>query len=204
MHRIIRYGSVLFFAIGLLFSSGVAEAHVLKEDNGYSAVLHIDPDDEPLAGQPTRLNFLMDSQNGGFSQNSYHIGLVIMANGKVLQRSTVEPAEFGDAGDGIATFTFPSLNVYTLTLNGVLASNNSQQFHMVYLVRVAGSVGADGNVTASQAASNGAQVVILSAGSLAILGLISFAVINQGKRYAPKPAPISNRKSPPKSKKSKK
>ncbi len=182
MRRHIRLLSLLVACAAILGSSGVAEAHVLKNDNGYSAVLHIDPDDEPLAAEPTVLNFLIDRAGGGFKQNDYKIGLDVLADGKLLQHAVVKPAGFGNAGDGVVRYTFPGINVYTIDLRGTSLTDSSAKFHMSFIVRVADTAGTGSN-TSTQNRGSSSDVLLLSFGSLMLVVLIGFTVIRQGKRY---------------------
>lgn len=181
MRKLIRYTSLLLAIAGLGFSGGVAQAHSLKNNNGFSAVMHIDPDDDPLANQPTVLNFLIGNQKLHYTQTDYRNSVTISANGKLLKKISVDQSVFGNAGDGIAKYTFPSVNVYTVDLRGVLISDPSVNFHMSFIVRVTGTLG-------TVAASNGksTEVIIIGAGSLAVLGIIGFTVIRNGGRYAAK------------------
>lgn len=179
MHKSIRLFGLLLATCGLLLMSGVADAHSLQSDKGYTAVMHIDPDDDPLAGQPTVINFLIGKDGGSYNQNNYSIAVDISAAGKQLHHSAVEPEGFGDAGDGIVKYTFPVINAYTIDLRGYLKTDPATQFHMSFIVRIAGTAAGSETTTSN----NGPIVLLLSAGSLVLLGVGSFVGVRRGKRY---------------------
>jgi hypothetical protein len=191
VQKLIRFTSLLLLLIvGVSLNSGIAQAHSLKTNNGFSAVMHIDPDDDPLANQPTVLNFLIGNQKLHYTQTDYRNSVTISANGTVLKKLSVDQSVFGNAGDGIAKYTFPSINVYTVDLRGVLISDPSVNFHMSFIVRVSGTLG-------TVATNNGksSEVIIIGAGSLAVLGIVGYTVIQNGGRYAAK-QPNKAKKSP--------
>ena len=183
MYKIIKLASLLLAVSGLLFNSGVAEAHSLESNNGYTAVMHNDPDDNPEAGQPAVLNFLIGKDGASYNQNDYNISVDISANGKQLHHGVVEPEVFGNAGDGVAKYTFPSGNVYTIDLRGSLKTNSSTKFHMTISVRVSGF--ANGRAEAVTK-NNGSTVLLLSAGSLVVFVVGVFVIVRSGRRYASK------------------
>jgi hypothetical protein len=180
MYKLIRYSGIAVALFAILLTNGFAEAHTLRNNNGYSAVMHIDPDDDPLANQPAIINYLIDKESGGFNQNYYNINVVISVGGKQLKHAVVEPQVFGSAGDGVVKYTFPSIKDYTLDLSGVSKTDKNDQFHMTFDVNVTGSLG--GGSTASSNKSH--LVVLVSVGSLVILAVIATIFIRRGRRYA--------------------
>jgi hypothetical protein len=94
----------------------------------------------------------------------------------------VGPRGFGNASDSKVTYIYPAINVYTLDLIGVNKTDSSLKFHMTFQVRVADSaVG-----PAKPKNDKGSQVLILSAGALAILVVAGFMAVRQGPRYKKK------------------
>lgn len=180
MLKSIKAMTLLLLVCSFLLSSGLAEAHSIKSDSGYTAVLHIDPDDDPLAGQPAVLNFLIGKDNGSYNQNDYSISVNVSAGGKQPQHLALQPEVFGDAADGIAHYTFSSINVYTIDLRGQLITDPSTQFHMRYIVRVAGASAG----FKTSASNKGPIVLLLSMGSLVLVGVIGYVVIRRGRRSA--------------------
>jgi hypothetical protein len=180
MYKLIRYSTVAVALCGVLLTSGVADAHTLRNNNGYSAVMHIDPDDDPLANQPAVINYLIDKDSGGFNQNYYNINVVISAGGKQLKHAVVEPQVFGSAGDGVVKYTFPSIKDYTIDLSGVSKTDKNDQFHMSFDVNVTGTLGGVAPVSSNKSY----LVLLVSGGSLVILAVIATIFIRRGRRYA--------------------
>jgi hypothetical protein len=89
-----------------------ASAHVLIQDDTHSvgAVLHITPDDDPIAGQPAQLFY--DVKNELFQSNVFRPTLQIAdATGKH------EDVKITHSGTTVnATYTFPAQGVYDLKL----------------------------------------------------------------------------------------
>lgn len=179
MHKLIRTLGILLLLTTLIGSSRTVSAHALRMDNGYSAVLHMDPDDDPEASEVTVINFLINRTAGGFNQNDYNIKLAISAGGKLLQTSVVEPLGFGNAGDGLVKYTFPQGDTYSLVLSGTSKTDSSNHFKMTFPVRVTGASG-----SASAAKGRGSQVIALGSSSFVVLGLVGYTTLTRGKRYA--------------------
>jgi hypothetical protein len=197
VQKLIRFTSLLFLVIvGFSFNGGIAQAHSLKTNNGFSAVMHIDPDDDPLANQPTVLNFLIGNEKLHYTQTDYRNSVTISANNTVLKKLSVDQSVFGNAGDGIAKYTFPSINVYTVDLRGVLISDPSVNFHMSFIVRVSGTLG-----TAAINSTKSSEVILIGGGSLVVLAIVGFTAISNGGRYATKQPIVGKKLAKPKHKK---
>ena len=179
LFRSIKFLGVALVISGLLLSPGIAKAHDLEVNHGYTAVLHLDPDDDPLAGQPSVLNFFMGKAGASFNQNDYKVSIDISSAGKRLQHSNVAPRVFGDASDGVVNYTFPRIAVYKVDLYGVLKADNSPQFHMSYTVRVADAV----KGYSPPASVTDPAVLGLIGSSAAVLIFVGFVTIRSARRY---------------------
>src|SRR4051812_43485546 len=82
-----------------------AQAHVLESDGGVSAVLHIVPDDSPVAGKQTSAGLAFSSSDPGFDINNYAVTVQILRNSSVLTTSQLQ-ADNGSRSDGSANITF--------------------------------------------------------------------------------------------------
>jgi len=98
-----------------------ASAHVLIRDSSGSigAVLHVVPDDDPIAGQPSDLYF--DIQTSAISKDSAGLTITNLATDKT---DTV-PVEVAGSGVG-AQYTFASQGTYRLSLT--IESDKTYQF----------------------------------------------------------------------------
>ncbi len=162
-------------------TTGLAAAHVLKQDNGTSGVLHIPPEDNPQAGQPTELDIAFGNQANAFSLQDCVCKVMIKSNDQVLQTVQLEPYASGATLDSKATVRFPAAGVYDVIISGSAKDGRFHAFQLNYLVRVTGVANAPGT-------NNGASVIIISAGSLIILAMIAYSAVKAGQRYQRKPA----------------
>lgn len=87
-------------------------AHVLIMDNSGSigAILHVAPDDDPVAGQPSSLYFDIQSQT--FSQHQHSISLYV--TDQQGQQTQIPITSIGNTAR--ATYTFPVQGAYKLVL----------------------------------------------------------------------------------------
>ena len=185
MHKIVRIISVGIALLSVWGTTGLASAHSIEQNNGYSAVMHIDPDDEPSAHAPNVLNFLISKQNGSYNQNDYNITVGVGANGKSLAKLRLEPEGFGNAADGTAHYTFPSIAAYTINLHGVSLTDVTDKFDMNFEVRVADSV-VSGKSVANKTGNTATQTVLLGGLGIVLLSAVAYTAISRGKRYDPK------------------
>ena len=111
----------IFFSICILFiiSSQQAQAHVLKSDGSVGAVIHVSPEDDPIAREPTDFFFEFKDKSGKFKPEDCDCNGIILQNGKqiysapLFQNSTnpsLENASF--------SFTFPEKDVYKVQASG--------------------------------------------------------------------------------------
>jgi len=162
--------------LALQFLSASASAHVLQENNGVSAVLHIDPDDNPEAAVPTKLQLAFGEQNGTFSlKQASHLRVDVLQQGKQLQQVPVTPVTSDDTS-GVAVVTFPKVGIYQVVVSG--STPQVPSFQLVYTERVATVAGAT-----NESATSSLQVVLISLVSLIIVAIVGSTYIAQGGRY---------------------
>ncbi len=176
--------SLILASVFVFIISGTASAHVLKTSNGVSGVLHIPPDDNPPAGQPVKLGITFASANHSFNLANCDCSAVVKNNGTAIQTMALRPALDGATVDAEATVEFPAANVYDVFVKGSAKDGSFSAFQLDYVVRVSG-VPAGSQVSASR---KGGDILVISAGSLAVLGLVAYTTISYGGRYQPKPA----------------
>ncbi len=182
MNRIVKIMALSLALVGIFFSNGVASAHSIESDNGYTGVLHIDPDDEPTAGTPAVLNFYIGKNGHSFNQNDYNIKIDIATHGKVLSHLTVEPKVFGNASDGVAQYTFPAAKSYDIDLYGQFKNDPFTKFHMRFEVAVAASTVAMGSVNGG----NKLKTFFALSSSLIIGTLLALKFNRKAERFNPK------------------
>jgi hypothetical protein len=112
----------------------IASAHVLKTDGDIGAIMHIDPDDNPVSGTPTTYNLAFKDTQGRFNLGDCGCTVSVVQNSIKLAQS---PLDAVDSLDSSNIYTFPNPGVYTLVVSGAPKSTNSfQPFTLNYLIRV--------------------------------------------------------------------
>lgn len=148
-----------------LFSGSSAHAHTVLRDTSKtrSALLHVQPDDNPIAGEQSTLYFDTQQGDGLFFSDDSVVTLT-------LRHETAPPVDItANMNGSLATFTytFPSQGLYELSF---LAIANGKQYEFTQDWRVSRGV----TLLAVDAPDHAwAEIVLLAAGvSGAILALV--------------------------------
>lgn len=121
-----------------LLSAPNAYAHILKTDGTIGAVMHINPDDDPIAAKPSDFFFEIKDTENKFSLSKCHCeGLVIKNDQIVYSTSLSSHNGEEDITSAGFTYTFPDKGIYTIMVNGMpLESISFKTFSLKYTVRV--------------------------------------------------------------------
>lgn len=145
----------IIFQIIFLFSPDKAVAHTLKTDGTIGAVLHVSPDDDPIAGVTTDFFFeLKDTQNTLTPKNCDCIATVLQ-NGKEIYtqplfQTTAEPS----LDDASFAYVLPQKDIYTIQISGRPTYGASfEPFTLSWNLRVARD-------SSHQASSNSANLLV--------------------------------------------
>jgi hypothetical protein len=185
------------FVTGLILAQPV-EAHVLKTDGSIGAVLHVDPDDNPIAGKLATFFFEIKDRQRKFQQQDCNCTVTITENGKQLLSQQLDNANLvqptGTSVDPtlnspLFTFTFPEKAVYLLVLHGVPTIGGSfQPFTLTYDIRVATQASAS---TTASPWSDWATILhhaLFVIGFAVFIGLVVLDKVRSRKARAAKPA----------------
>ncbi len=132
-----RQFAVLVIAIttASLALSGTASAHVLKVDGNISAVLHINPDDNPISGTPTAYALYFNDDTGRFSLSECNCTVTVKNGSQTVAAHSLRDTSRLQSNN---TFTFPKPGAYILTIQGKPKKSDAfQPFEIIYLERVA-------------------------------------------------------------------
>jgi hypothetical protein len=165
---------------------GTASAHVLKQSNGISGVLHIPPDDNPKAGEVTTLGISFGDKTGAFGLQDCDCKVAIAQDGKTLQTVVPVPALEGATLDSYSKVTFPKVGVYDVVATGTSKTGAFPTFKLDYAVRVASAAGGDLASTTASSSTN-LTPIIIGLGTFALIAVVAYGAIGQGGRYAPEP-----------------
>lgn len=130
--------TVLMFFLTALFNTHQVYAHVLKTDGSIGAILHIDPDDDPVAGQSSGFFFdFKDTQNKFQPQNCNCTFSILESNKEIFSQPLFQDNQNPSLTSASLFFVFPKRDVYQVKVVGVPKSPNLfQPFTLIYNVRV--------------------------------------------------------------------
>jgi hypothetical protein len=165
-------------------------AHVEQSDNGVSAVMHIYPDDNPIAGRMTDVGFAFGGRKQAFNVKT--CGCKLTINNGVSDTSTVDIRAIKQDGlTGLAAVKFPTAGVYSLSLDGLTGKGPGSTFRLVYAVRVN-----PGNYSANAVVAAGINILLVCFSSLVILCMAGYYNIARGGRYTAVKAAAKKRSKP--------
>ncbi len=115
-----------------------ASAHVLKTDGSIGAVMHTDPDDEPVAGKPTLFFLEIKDVQGKFrSENCDCIAQILQNKSLLYTVKLYQSTTTADSNTPVFSFVFPKKNAYTLKVEGMpKQAGDFQAFNLVYDILV--------------------------------------------------------------------
>jgi hypothetical protein len=116
-----------------------AEAHVLETDGPINATLHIDPDDDPVAGEPASLHLYVESGTSTLDLTKCDCAVELASGEQALFSGNTQTSigMWVSGGDTEFSYTFPSKGVYTLVLTGKPVSGTTfPGFSLTYDIRV--------------------------------------------------------------------
>jgi hypothetical protein len=132
---ILTFGIVI---VALSTSATNASAHVLKSDGSIGAVIHIEPDDDPIIGEDATFFFEFKDKDNKFGLSRCDCSFSIFdGNERVFSESFAKASGSGDLSSPEFTYIFPKKGVYTLTVIGKpLSDQDFKNFTLEYDLRV--------------------------------------------------------------------
>lgn len=133
---------VLLFAFSIVnsqLSISSVSAHALKTDGNIGAILHIDPDDDPIAGSQSGFLFEFKDKQNKFTPQNCDCTFSIIEDGKEIYVQPLFQNNQNPSLDSASVFfTFPERNVYQIKVAGKPTPSDAfQPFSLVWDVRVA-------------------------------------------------------------------
>ena len=119
--RVLKF--ILLFLIlnfSFLILAKPVSAHILKTDKTVGAVLHIEPEDDPIVGQQSGFFFEFKDTTGKLKLENCDCTFSILENGKQIYSQPLNNNLF---------FTFPQKDIYQIRLAG-------KSFSLTYDIRV--------------------------------------------------------------------
>ncbi len=101
---------ITIFTAAYFFFPSLALAHTLQTSGSVGAIIHIDPEDDPIIGKPASIYFDLKDTSNKFSIENCTCFLTISLGNS--QKLNVPLEHSGNQ------FTFPERGLYTITLSG--------------------------------------------------------------------------------------
>ena len=128
-----------FTAFVFLIFTPPTQAHELKGNGSIRALLHINPDDDPVAGQPSEILFLITDKAKRFNTTDCACEASVIENGQIVFSSALHKANSSYRGifAPAIPYTFPRKGIYTVILTGKPKNPDTfESFSISYDVRI--------------------------------------------------------------------
>jgi hypothetical protein len=106
----IKIFTVLFVALSF-FAPTISEAHELETNSEVSVLMHIEPNDHPIAGQESKIYFSFNGKD--FVAEKCECSVIIYQNANQIHISTLAAEK-----QSFLLFTFPANGKYKINLTG--------------------------------------------------------------------------------------
>lgn len=138
--NMLKYTLTLFLIIAACgFTGTPATAHELKTDGTISVLLHINPDDDPAANQPSELLFLITDASQKFNPDNCNCQATVLDNDQAIFSSSLftSKSSYGSIFAPAIPYTFLHKGIYTVQLTGTPKNPNEfQSFSFSYIIRI--------------------------------------------------------------------
>jgi hypothetical protein len=169
--------TLLLSLLFLFITATPAQAHVLITDGTIGAVLHVDPEDDPIAGARSNFFFEFKDKQNKFKSENCDCTFTIKENDNViftqpLFQNTNNPS----LNNASVSFTFPKRDIYEVSVVGKPHSPGAfQPFTLTYDIRVERT--ADGVSSAPQ--SWIATHIVQLIGGVLVLGFLLWFLLKK-------------------------
>jgi len=129
---------ILTILIFLSIATGQVSAHVLRIDKNIGAVLHIDPNDNPIAGQQAGFFFEFTDRQNKFKPSNCDCTFLITENGEtIFSQPLFANNNKPSLSNASIFFTFPKRDVYQIQVIGKpISQGDFQPFTLTWDWRV--------------------------------------------------------------------
>jgi hypothetical protein len=168
----IKFLITLLFCVSLgIFGSQSAFAHELEADGGISALLHVEPNDDPIAGQKATLKLYFSDDTGKFNTKECDCSLMILRDAHVVHRLRLTPTSSSVAE---VSYEFKDAGAYDIQVTGKpTAGDNFKAFELKYELKV----------TPDKTKPSGSSLsAVILAGAAALLIIVSAVGLVRSRR----------------------
>jgi len=123
----------------LLFIPSVVQAHVLKIDGSVGAVIHVSPEDDPIARESTDFYFEFKDKQGKFKPENCECNGIILQGGKEIYSAPLFQNSANPSLESASfSFTFPEKDIYKVRVSGKPTTPGAfEPFTLEWDIRVA-------------------------------------------------------------------
>lgn len=126
----------IFHLSSLIFASPVS-AHVLKADGSIGAILHVSPEDDPIAGVATDFFFEIKDKENAFKPVACECTAAVYQNGKMIYS---QPLFQNNASpsleDASFSYALPQKDIYKVQISGKSNDGSFEPFALTWDLRV--------------------------------------------------------------------
>lgn len=133
-----RPSILFFFTILFLSFAPLAQAHLLATDGSIGAVLHVDPNDQPIAGSQASFFFEFKDKENTFDPTHCDCTFSVAEGGKtIFSQPLFQNAPSPSLTNASVFYTFPQKDVYQVKVVGKPTTPNGfQPFTLTWNFRV--------------------------------------------------------------------
>ncbi len=128
---------VLLLLTGYLSQVVSASAHFVKSDSGIGAVLHVDPGDDPVAGQQSNIILEFKDTNNEFNLDNCVCKIIVSRGQEEIINQDLGPVAPDQQLSSVTSIVFPAKDIYILKIKGSSENNSYPDFELNYDIRVA-------------------------------------------------------------------
>lgn len=153
------------------------KAHVLKTNNSIGAVLHIAPDDDPVAGDESNFFIEFKDKEDKFTPQTCECTVKIFKKGEeIFSQPLFQNAINPSSNEAVFSFTFPDKDIYTLKVQGTPINSSFTPFTLSYDIRVSREI-EQAIETSSENTTWTRTHIIHAIGVFIITGIVLLAII---------------------------
>lgn len=135
MKKILYLLVLVIFLVQLTTSTSFA--HILESEGSVGAVLHINPDDDPLANNESIIYLEFKDKNNRFQLQNCDCTVTVLKSGEKIHTQSLTPTNDTE-NTGTFNYIFPEKNIYKIKVTGKPYQGNSfEDFTFTYDIRVA-------------------------------------------------------------------
>ncbi len=109
---------LILFLIAILFVATPASAHTFQTDGSITVLLHTNPDDDPIAGQPAAVLFQITDTANKFDSSKCDCSVTISRQNNILFTAPLLRVVGASIYDLTQAYTFQERGVHQITVNG--------------------------------------------------------------------------------------